>query len=101
MAFLTQDVLGIVAASFVSVLTLLLIRGVIKDSKRQQKRRICKQSKETKHITADAEVLRRFSKAIQCETVSWSQDKSSHEELLKLHALIKEGKSKHFSNGYL
>lgn len=81
---------GIATLAVVSVLTLFLIRGVLKSSKGQQKSKSSKRTKNIEYIAANEEVLSRFSKAIQCQTISWDNGKTSSEELLKLHALLKE-----------
>ena len=85
---------GVLTASVATVLTFLLVRGVIVNSKSKRRKNRKVQDQRAKYIDADEDVIKRFSEAIQCETVSWSMEKICPEELLKLHALIERGKSK-------
>jgi hypothetical protein len=87
--------IGIGAAGVLTVVTVFLVKGVINSSSQTQKRS-SRKKKDAKYIDIDDDILSRFSKAIQCETVSYgtkgSETPSSPEELLKLHAVIKDCK---------
>ncbi|XP_028398192.1 N-fatty-acyl-amino acid synthase/hydrolase PM20D1.2-like [Dendronephthya gigantea] len=84
---------GIGAASVLTVISIFLIKGVIHTTFQTPKKR-SKNKENSKYIHLNDEILSRFSKAIQCETVSYSQHEtegpSCAQELLKLHAVIKD-----------
>ena len=88
--------IGIGAAGVLTVVTILVVKGVVNSSKSQTYKSSSRRKKDVKSIDINDDILSRFSKAIQCETVSYGplgrEKPSSPEELLKLHALIKDCK---------
>ena len=88
--------IGIGAAGVLGVVSIFLIKGVINSSSSKTHKSTSRRKKDVKYIHINDDILSRFSKAIQCETVSFSLrddgEPDSPEELLKLHAHIKDCK---------
>jgi hypothetical protein len=86
--------IGIGAAGVLGVVTIFLVKGVINSSSSKTHERSSRGKKDAKYIHIDDDILSRFSKAIQCETISYSLrgsgEPDSPDELLKLHALIRD-----------
>ena len=86
--------IGIGAAGVLGVVSIFLIKGVINSSSSKTHKRTSRREKDAKYIHINDDILSRFSKAIQFETVSFSLrddgKPDSPEELLKLHAHIKD-----------
>ena len=88
--------IGLGAAGVLTVVSIFLIRGVIKNSASQVSKRSSRRKKEARYIHMNDDILSRFSKAIQCQTISYSkhgsEGPSCADELLKLHSVIKDCK---------
>ena len=84
---------GIGVASVLTVISIILMKGVINSTFQTHKRR-SKSEENSKYIHVNDEILSRFSKAIQCQTISYNKHEtegpSCAQELLKLHAVIKD-----------
>lgn len=83
---------GVGFAGVLMLLSLFIVKGVVDLSSPSRKRSL-KKTKAGKYIEIDDEMLTRFSKAIQCQTVSYSISENDEpwnkDELIKLHQHIR------------
>ena len=86
--------IGIGAAGVLTVVSIFLIRGVINSTASQASKRASRRKKDARYIHMSDDILSRFSKAIQCKTISYgkhgAEGPSCADELLKLHSIIKD-----------